>query len=56
MWFLLPFYQELESEYKQDKLHQEQLSERKLQGLRSQMGVEKEDLERQIRQAHNANQ
>ncbi|XP_030840346.1 centrosomal protein of 112 kDa isoform X1 [Strongylocentrotus purpuratus] len=46
---------ELESEYKQDKLHQEQLSERKLQGLRSQMGVEKEDLERQLRQAHNAN-
>ena len=33
-----PSYQELESEYKQEKLHQEQLSERKLQGFRSQMG------------------
>lgn len=46
---------ELESEYKQDKLHQEQLGDRRLQGLRSQMEVEKEDLERQLRQAQNGN-
>ncbi|XP_072168170.1 centrosomal protein of 112 kDa-like [Diadema setosum] len=47
---------ELESEHKQECLHQEQLSERRLQGLRSQLELEKEDLERQLRQAQNTNQ
>nr|XP_054762623.1 centrosomal protein of 112 kDa-like [Lytechinus pictus] len=46
---------ELDSEHKQDQLHHEQLNERKLQGLRSQMGLEKEDVERQLRQAQNNN-